>query len=130
MFNKAGRFISQNFKFNNISINCVQQYKYLGIYFTASGSFAYAQNKKALKAYFKFQKDFLNQNPNVDVTIHLTLLNRLYGVWQCDLFIWYFRFQNIAIESNLYRFLVEFQDFISQKVVKNVIEPHSTRQTL
>ena len=74
VFNKAGRFISQNFKFNNISINCVQQYKYLGIYFTASGSFAYAQNelyKKALKAYFKFQKDFLNQNPNVDVTIHL-----------------------------------------------------------
>ena len=23
-----------------------------------------------------------------------TLLNRLYGVWQCDLFTWYFRFQN------------------------------------
>ena len=26
--------------------------------------------------------------------IHFTLLNRLYGVWQCDLFTWYFRFQN------------------------------------
>ena len=41
-----------------------------------------------------------------------------------------FVFKTLAIETNLYGFLVEFQDFISQKVVKNVIEPPSTRQTL
>ena len=41
-----------------------------------------------------------------------------------------FVFKTLAIETNLYGILVEFQDFISQKVVKNVIEPPSTRQTL
>ena len=41
-----------------------------------------------------------------------------------------FVFKTLAIETNLYGFLVEFQDFISQKVIKNVIEPPSTRQTL
>ena len=41
-----------------------------------------------------------------------------------------FVFKTLAIETNLCGFLVEFQDFISQKVVKNVIEPPSTRQTL
>ena len=36
-----------------------------------------------------------------------------------------FVFKTHAIQTNLYGFLVEFQDFISQKAVKNVIQPPS-----
>ena len=36
----------------------------------------------------------------------------------------------LNVPTPLYGFLAEFHDFISQKVVKNVIEPPSTRQTL
>ena len=32
-----------------------------------------------------------------------TLLNRLYGVWQCDLFTWYFRFQNTCNRNKFVR---------------------------
>ena len=32
-----------------------------------------------------------------------TLLNRLYGVWQCDLFAWYFRFQNTCNTNKFVR---------------------------
>ena len=50
---KAGRKILENFKFQNYDIECVSDYKYLGIHFTASGSFHFAQTelcKKTLKA--------------------------------------------------------------------------------
>lgn len=36
--------LSENFSIQNNLIECVQQYKYLGIYFCNSGSFAFAQN--------------------------------------------------------------------------------------
>ena len=63
VFNKAGRYISQQFTYQDNQIECVQQYKYLGVLFCASGTFSFAQNelyKKALKAFFKLQKDFLS----------------------------------------------------------------------
>ena len=50
---QAGTFL-ENFKFQNYDIEWVSNYKYLGIHFTASGSFHLAQTelfKKALKAY-------------------------------------------------------------------------------
>jgi hypothetical protein len=59
VFNKAGRKILENFKFQNYDIECVSNYKYLGIQFTASGSFHFAQAelcKRALKAYYKLTK--------------------------------------------------------------------------
>lgn len=43
IFNKAGRLITHNFMFNDNSLECVNRYKYLGIYICASGSFSYAQ---------------------------------------------------------------------------------------
>lgn len=49
-------------------------YKYLGIQFTSSGSFSYAQTdlyQRALKAYFKLYKDFLSHNPDVKTSIHV-----------------------------------------------------------
>jgi hypothetical protein len=50
-------------------LECVKSYKYLVTHITASGSFTLAQDeiyKKALKAYFKLQKDVLNLNPGVE----------------------------------------------------------------
>ena len=61
---------------------------------------------------------------------YITLLNRLYGVWQRDCLPDTFVLKKVAIETDLYGFLDEFQDFISQKAAKNVIEPPSTRKTL
>ena len=74
VFNKAGRHINIDFKYKEHKLDCVQHYKYLGMYFSASGSFSFAQNelyKKGLKAYFKLQKDFLTLNPNVKTSMHV-----------------------------------------------------------
>ena len=70
---QAGKFL-ENFKFQNYDIECVSNYKYLGIHFTASGSFHFAQTelyKKPLKAYFKLRKDFFSLNPSVKSSMHI-----------------------------------------------------------
>jgi hypothetical protein len=44
------------------------------VYFSASGTFSYAQDelyKKSLKAYFKLQKDFLSLSPKPKTSIHI-----------------------------------------------------------
>jgi len=74
VFNKAGRHYRFNFKFNNVPLESVNEYKYLGIHFCASGSFSYAQEqlyKKGLKAYFKLTKDFLSMHPSVKTSMHV-----------------------------------------------------------
>jgi hypothetical protein len=61
IFNKAGRTIEHKFFFQNSLIDCISNYKYLGIHFSASGTFSSAKHelyKKALKAYFKLRKEF------------------------------------------------------------------------
>ena len=45
IFNKAGRLIKQNFRYGNGNIECVSNYKYLGIWFSSSGFYSYAQNE-------------------------------------------------------------------------------------
>ena len=45
IFNKAGRTINQPFVYKNSEIECVSNYKYLGIYYTASGTFSFAKNE-------------------------------------------------------------------------------------
>lgn len=74
IFNRAGRHISQKFSLNDCTIECVSRYKYLGLYFSASGSFSYAQEElyqRALKGYFKLSKDFLSHNPSVKTSLHV-----------------------------------------------------------
>ena len=74
MFNKAGRHFKQKFLFNGNEIECVSQYKYLGIQFCASGSFSPAQKElysKALKGYYKLRRDFISFGPNVKNSIHV-----------------------------------------------------------
>ena len=46
----------------------------IGIQFTSSGSFSYAQTdlyQRALKAYFKLYKDFLSHNTDIKTYIHV-----------------------------------------------------------
>jgi hypothetical protein len=54
VFNKAGRHIQEIFMYENKILDCVVNYKYLGLHFSASGSFSFAQtelHKKTLKAW-------------------------------------------------------------------------------
>ena len=74
VFNKAGRHIRLKFNYKDYELECVQHCKYLGVYFSASGTFSFAQNelyKKGLKAYFKLQKDFLSLNPSIKTSLHV-----------------------------------------------------------
>ena len=72
IFNKAGLLhivVGMEMKILNVS-NC----KYLGIWFSSSGSYSYAQNelyKKSLKAFFKLKKDLLSLNPNIRTSMHV-----------------------------------------------------------
>ena len=74
VFNKAGRHICENFLYENKLVECVANFKYLGLHFSASGSFSFAQNelyKKALKAYYKLNKNLLSLNPGINTSIHV-----------------------------------------------------------
>jgi hypothetical protein len=54
-----------SFRYGNENIECVSNCKYLGIWFSSSGSYSYAQNelyKKSLKAFLKLRKDLLSLN--------------------------------------------------------------------
>ena len=74
IFNKAGRTIKKKFLFANEEVECISNYKYLDIHFTASGTFTIAKHelyKKALKAFFKLRKDFLSLNPGRKTCINV-----------------------------------------------------------
>jgi hypothetical protein len=79
--------IQEKFMYENKILDCVVNFKYLGLYFSASGSFSFAQNelhKKALKAYYKLHKDLLTLNPNINTSLHVfdyTIKPILITVW-------------------------------------------------
>ena len=56
IFNKAGQLIPHQFIYDGKPLECVKSYKYLGIHFCASGSFALAQSE----LYKKHSKHFSN----------------------------------------------------------------------
>ena len=59
IFNKAGRLCKSKFYLADVELECVQEYKYLGVTFCPSGSFSFAQKllyQKALKSFFKLRK--------------------------------------------------------------------------
>lgn len=71
---KLGEQSNTTFSTKKYNIECVSSYKYLGIHFTASGTFSFAKNelyKKGLKAYFKLRKDFLSLNPGISTSINV-----------------------------------------------------------
>ena len=74
IFNKAGKLIKDNLYFNDECLDCVQHYRYLGVYFSASGIFSYGQNdifNKARKATFKVTKLITSAEPSVKTSLHL-----------------------------------------------------------
>ena len=53
IFNKPGKHLKDNFTFNNNTIECVNDYKYLGMKFTSSGIFKQGKediHRKSVKA--------------------------------------------------------------------------------
>jgi exonuclease III len=80
IFNKSGKLIrSSTFKLCGTEIDQVCKYTYLGIVFSASGTFSYATEQlrcKALKAHFKVKK-LLSQTNNEIVSLHEKLVDVL-----------------------------------------------------
>ena len=74
VINKAGRIIKSKLKFKTETIGGVSSYRYLGLYFWASGSFSYAKSElyqKGLKAYFKLCKNILDLHPSIRTSLHI-----------------------------------------------------------
>ncbi|XP_062588222.1 uncharacterized protein LOC134249878 [Saccostrea cucullata] len=74
VFNSSGKHVKIPFHLDNNNIECVKQYKYLGLTVNASGTLSNAKNdccNKAKKAYFKLQKDFLTFNPSIRTALNV-----------------------------------------------------------
>ena len=74
IFNKAGKLIKDTLYYSDECLECVQHYRYLGVYFSASGMFNYGQNdifNKARKATFKVTKLITSAEPSVRTSLHL-----------------------------------------------------------
>lgn len=74
IFNKAGRLYNLNFNFQNKPLTCVRTYRYLGLIFSASGTFSYAKEdlyQRALKGLFKLKKSFAEATPNIKSCLHI-----------------------------------------------------------
>ena len=59
IFNKSGEQVQNDFIFGNICLENVKHYRYLGVNFSTSGIFNYAQDdilKRSTKASFKLTK--------------------------------------------------------------------------
>ena len=59
IFNKTGRLYKEQLRYNNEELECVREYRYLGIEFSLNGNFTVAKEvlrKRALKATFKLRK--------------------------------------------------------------------------
>ena len=69
IFNKAGRiFGNSNYYINNIKLEIVREYKYLGIICSINGKCD--PMKRGQKAYFKFCSIFKNASQSVNTMIH------------------------------------------------------------
>lgn len=74
VFNKAGRLKNIKISLGKEILECVQNYTYLGINFSASGSFQKAKKElhnKGIKALFKLRKTFSQEIPKPSTLIHI-----------------------------------------------------------
>ena len=63
VFKNSGKLLPYSFRINGNCIENVKTYKYLGVVFTASGTFSYAKidlYNRGLKAFFKHKSIFEN----------------------------------------------------------------------
>jgi hypothetical protein len=77
-FCKNGRIGSETFVFNNTLVECVKEYKYLGILVTASGSLAPARSNmydRALKGTFKLKS--CTKDSNISPSLALKLFDQV-----------------------------------------------------
>ena len=96
IFNKAGSLINDH-KFNIFgnAISCTNTYKYLGVLFSASGTFTPAKKQlydKAVKALYSLKRNILSLNPSIYTSLHIfdhTIkpILLLYGseIWSCSM---------------------------------------------
>ena len=74
IFNKAGRLLKENLCFGDEYLECLRHYRYLGVYFSASGIYNYGQQdifNKARKASFKLTKLVTSAEPSIKTSLHL-----------------------------------------------------------
>lgn len=74
IFNKSGKLLQSKFYFNEDCLENVKHYRYLGVYFSASGIFNYGQDdifKKSMKASFKLTKLITSGEPSIKTSLHL-----------------------------------------------------------
>ena len=74
VFNKAGKIYNLEFTYKGKKLDCVREYKYLGVHFSISGSFSLASSelyKKGLKAFYKFKGIFGGTCPSTKVALHV-----------------------------------------------------------
>ena len=75
IFNKAGRLVNTHrfVIFGNV-VSCTNSYKYLGILFSASGTFTPAKKQlydKAVKALYSLKRTILSLNPSIFTSLHI-----------------------------------------------------------
>ena len=74
VFSKSSRLFDLSFTLNNIQLECVREYKYLGVIFSLNGSFTRALNDlyhRGQKAFFKLTSLFKNAKCSVDQFLFL-----------------------------------------------------------
>ena len=79
VFNKSGRLLLRNFHLNNVQLECVRAYKYLGFVLTPSGECATGLKDlrdRAFKAFMKIKYD-LGPSFNEDIPLILSLIQSL-----------------------------------------------------
>ena len=79
VFNKSGRLLLRNFHLNNVQLECVRAYKYLGFVLTPSGECATGLKDlrdRAFKTFMKIKYD-LGPSFNEDIPLILSLIQSL-----------------------------------------------------
>ena len=79
VFNKSGRLLLRNFHLNNVQLERVRTYKYLGFVLTPSGECATGLKDlrdRAFKAFMKIKYD-LGPSFNEDIPLILSLIQSL-----------------------------------------------------
>ena len=74
VFSKAERLRKDKFNFDAHELECVQHYRYLGVYFSASGSFSHGIDEiyqKASKASFRITESTASGDPSIHTSINL-----------------------------------------------------------
>lgn len=74
VFSKSGKLYNNDFFFKGNKLECVREYKYLGVTFCISGTFSVASKelyKKALKGIFKLKSVFGSIYPKSSVALHI-----------------------------------------------------------